>query len=61
VTTSDLVRAVEHGAHTVPQLAAVLNVPQWDAVLGERLHEAVLRLDLVAVGGGRYDVPGGAR
>lgn len=59
MTVSDLVAAVEHGAHTLPQLAVVLNVPRWDAVLSERLHEAVLRQDLVAVGGGRYDVPGG--
>ncbi|GAA2347046.1 hypothetical protein [Dactylosporangium salmoneum] len=61
MTTTDLVRAVQQGAHTVPQLAAELHVMQWDADLREQLHAAVLRQELVAVGQGVYDVPGGAQ
>lgn len=61
MTTAELVHAVEHGAHTVPQIAAELHVMQWDADLREHLHSAVLRQELVAVGRGVYDVPAGAR
>lgn len=61
MTTTDLVDAVEHGAHTVPQIAAELHVAQWDAGLRDELHWAVLRQELVAVGRGVYDVPAGAR
>lgn len=61
MTVAELVTAVEHGAHTVPQIAAELHEPQWSSDLRERLHEAVLRLELVAVGPGRYDLPGGVR
>jgi hypothetical protein len=61
VTTTDLVHAVERGAHTLPQIAAELHVAQWDAGLREQLHTAVLRQELVAVGRGVYNVPAGAR
>lgn len=61
MTISELVAAVAHGAHTRAQIAAEVHEPQWSEELHEQLHRAVLTLALVAVGPGRYDVPGGAR
>lgn len=61
MTVSELVEAVEHGAHSRAQIAAEVHEPQWSVDLDEGLHQAVLTLALVVVGPGRYDVPGGVR